>query len=210
MIKVNLLQARGAGTATGQAVSEGTSTEVLGSTAATLSKALNNEFTKPAIINLLVILSVPGSLIFYERHTVEKLKQDTAAINRKITKLEADAKSKKTEVGKSAELTDRAKELTAKLDIIRKLSRIRLREIKVLDFIQTTVPEKVWLRDLVIDQGELAIKGYAATDDDLTLFVRSLEKSRNFSNVLLLVAKEERTKERTVKSFEISGTVEAE
>lgn len=210
MIKVNLLQGRTGTAATGQAPMEATSTEVLGGTAATISKALQGENSKRSITNLLIILSIPAAIIIYERQNLETLKRDSVTQAGKVKTIEKKVTEKKAEIGKYAGLAEKAKELNDKLDIIRKLSRIRLREIKALDFIQSTVPEKVWLNSLSVRDGLLAIHGYAVTDDDLTLFVRGLEKSRNFSNILLLQAKEERTKEGTVKSFEVSGIVEAE
>ena len=107
-------------------------------------------------------------------------------------------------------MKEKAKELANKISLLKVLARTRLREIKTLDFIQTNLPERVWLKELSFKAGDLLMKGSAVTDDELTVFIRALEKNRSFTKVLLVQAKEERTKDGTVKGFELTAKVEAE
>lgn len=218
MIKVNLLQNRGVSSRTQVGVgAAGTATDMTGPVATSgsdfvggfgaSSGAVDN---RGALINLIVLVIFPGLLIYYERMNLEALKRTSVQVQSEVTKITSQINEKKAEISKSADLKEKAKELANKIEILKKLSRIRLREIKALDFIQASIPEKVWLKELIFKAGALTIKGYSLTDDDLTTFVRSLEKSRGFSGVVLLQAKEERTKEGSLKSFEVSATVEAE
>lgn len=215
MIKVNLLQNRGTQSKTqvGGFTGAGTATDFAGTGQGTvgyttsMGRASNN---KNVVINLVTILAFPGALIYYERSNLDQLRQLALASSAEVETVQNQITLKKNQITQSAELKEKAKELANKIDILKKLSRLRLREIKALDFIQASMPEKVWLRELSFKSGALAIRGFSMTDDDLTLFVRALEKSRNFSSVVLLQAREERNKEGSVKNFEVSCNVEAE
>lgn len=218
MIKVNLLQNRGGartqGGFTGVGTSAGTATDFgtgqgtagIGYTTS-MGRAGGN---KNVIVNIIVILAIPGILIYFERANLDELRKRSLTINSEVEALQTQITTKKNQITQSADLKEKAKELANKIDILKKLSRLRLREIKALDFIQASMPEKVWLREMTFKSGALSIRGFSMTDDDLTLFVRALEKSRNFSNVVLLQAREERSKEGAVKNFEVSCAVEAE
>ncbi|MGE0762500.1 MAG: PilN domain-containing protein [Bdellovibrionales bacterium] len=218
MIKVNLLQNRGssARTQVGMTGVGGTATDFMGTSSGTASGtagytgSMSGANNKRLVINLIVVMLIPGALIYYERSNLEELRHHANITNAEVAELQNQIEQKKTQIAQSVELKEKAKELANKIDILKKLSRIRLREIKALDFIQASMPEKVWLREMSFKSGALLIRGYSMTDDDLTMFVRSLEKSRNFSSVVLLQAKEERSKDGAVKNFEVSCNVEAE
>ncbi|MBX7231965.1 MAG: PilN domain-containing protein [Bdellovibrionales bacterium] len=165
---------------------------------------------KNLILNLLIILSLPVGLIYYERQEINKLKNKSNLISAEVADLDQALNNKKTEIENSSTLKEKAKELTNKISILKKLARLRIREIKAIDFIQGNIPEKVWLKDLNFKNGELKIHGRATTDDELSAFIHSLEKSKYFSGVLLLQAKEERSVEGSIKSFEISCSVEVD
>ena len=213
MIRVNLLQGRmsaaktqvgmmGGGTATDFAATSAGATGIGYTTSGANNKNL--------AINIAVILIVPVALIYYERSNLDDLRQRAQVVADEVQVIQNEITAKKEEITQSANLKEKAKELANKIEILKKLARLRLREIKALDYIQTNIPEKVWLKELAFRGGALTIRGYAVTDDELTNFVRSLEKSRNFSGVVLLQAREERNKDGAVKNFEVSCTVEAE
>lgn len=217
MIKVNLL--KGEGTQTGQSTAAGTSlssmtfTDMInrfrgggGSSGISSSSEVNGGLL---LVNLVLLLFFPGLLYFYEIQNLDQLKLKSAQAQAQVSEAQGKLSQVQSEVAQSATLQAKARELSAKIDIVTQLSRLRLREVKTLDFIQSVIPERVWLSDVEFDAGKFKLKGAALTDDDLTNFVRSLENNANFSNVLLLQAKEEVRKDSSVKTFEVSALVEA-
>jgi Tfp pilus assembly protein PilN len=213
MIRVNLLQNRGSSArtqATGM-TSGSTGTEfAYGSGVGTNATGVMSQVNKAVIINLIVLLLFPAALIYYERYNIAELKVQATALANQVSEAQATMQGKQAEIAQSAALKEKAQELATKIGLLKSLARTRLREIKTLDFIQTNLPEKVWLREVSFKSGDLMLRGYAVTDDDLTAFIRALEKNRSFANVILLQAREEKTREGTAKNFEISGKVEAE
>lgn len=212
MIRVNLLHNRGstARTQVAGAMGGGTGTENYGTGVGTSVTGGLGQVNKAAVVNLVVLLIFPAALIYYERYNLAIYKAQEAAAAAQFSTAQAEMKVKETEIAQSASLKEKAQELATKIGLLKSLARTRLREIKTLDFIQTNLPEKVWLREVSFKSGDLMLRGYAVTDDDLTAFIRSLEKNRSFTNVILLQAKEEKIKSGAVKNFEISGKVEAE
>jgi Tfp pilus assembly protein PilN len=96
------------------------------------------------------------------------------------------------------------------MKIMKALSRTRLRELKALDFLQTMIPERVWLNSLDYIDEKFRLKGLALTDDDLTDLIQALDKSSFFSEVVLLQAKETTSRDGTLKNFELTTTIEGQ
>jgi Tfp pilus assembly protein PilN len=208
MIRVNLLQNRVKGQTATAGVASGTAADFAvggGRTSAALASP-----SGPIVINLIVLLLFPAILIYYEQYNIGILQAQSRAAAAELQQLQNTLTEKETLLSQAGALKEKAKELVNKIEILKKLARTRLREVKSLDFIQTSLPEKVWLTELSFKSGAVMIKGKAMTDDDLTAFVRMLEKNNAFSKVILLQAKEERTAEGAVKNFEVSCNVEAE
>ena len=210
MIRVNLLENRGSvARPLGANVGGGTATEY-GAGGTGVETSLSSALGKAIAMNLAILLTFPAALIYYERYNIGLLRARANEIAGQVSQKQQVLQSKKEEIAQSASLKEKAKELANKISLLKVLARTRLREIKTLDFIQTNLPERVWLKELSFKAGDLLMKGSAVTDDELTVFIRALEKNRSFTKVLLVQAKEERTKDGTVKGFELTAKVEAE
>lgn len=211
MIRINLTQNLGRGSRPAQSTNTnvGTSPDfVIETTNASFGG--DQADMGALVVRIGLLLSLPILLIAFEQHQLSILKSGAVAAQAITQQLEATLSEKKAIITQSADLKAKAKELATKIEIMKKLAKLRLREIKALDFIQSNIPDRVWLKELNLKSGAMVIRGGASTDDDLTLFVKSLEKSRGFSSVLLLQANEQRGAEGSVKNFEITGTVEVD
>lgn len=210
MIKINLHRGRPQGTGVGTSpntAGTGTMPTEFNVTSAEPTADFNK---RDAVVNGLMLVVFPILLMFYEQHHIDQLNLQLRQTQSALSVKETTLQEKKAEAAKSGELKEKAKELANKIEILKKLAKIRLREIRALDFIQNNIPEKVWLSEMVFKEGQLKLKGRSMTDDDLTNFVNSLENSKYFTNVLLLQAREERLKEAALKTFEVSCNLEVE
>jgi len=160
------------------------------------------------IIRVVVLLMAPAVLIYIETAKIRQLTAQLVQVNSEMSTLQAAVTQKEAKLAENGDLQAKAKELANKLQILMKLSKLRLREVKALDYIQSVIPEKVWLTDLKIANAKLELKGAALTDDELTLFVKGLENSAFFTNVLLVQAQEQKSAQGTFRQFEINSSVE--
>ena len=93
------------------------------------------------------------------------------AWSRPGAELQAENTAKAAEVEKVKDVEVQAKELEDKLTILKLLSRLRLRQVKTLDFMQSSIPEKVWLKTVEyesdtthVEDGHYKFTGNAVAD----------------------------------------------
>ena len=195
MIKINLLKTRvataspgGGGGATGAAA---TSDINYSSTSyASGGDGLNPRETLVKVFVLL--LSVVG-LMLYESQNLRTLISALNAVNNQVNDLEAKALAKDKEVEAIKDIEHRARELDDKLKVLKSLSKMRLREVKTLDYIQGAIPEKVWLKSLDYEAdkdnaetGHFNFNGFAVSTEELGEFVKRLEDSAYLSEVIVM------------------------
>src|SRR5687768_10958417 len=136
MIKVNLMRNRvqDAGANSQQIIDTG---------------AGNNN--REAVVKIVCIFIAVIGLKVWERQSIQKKNAEVARIQAKVTDLEAQTAEKAIEVEGIKDIVSQAQELEDKLKVLKLLSKLRLREVKTLDFMQTSIPEKVWLKGLNYD-----------------------------------------------------------
>lgn len=192
MIKINLVKSK---------VGEGGAAEVnISYDSGAASKA-------EGLLKLFLMGAFVIAAIFYRNNQIERLMAEANAIAKQVTVAQQELEQKKKEAGARTELEEEARELKNKLNILRNLSRIRLTEVKSLDFIQSIVPERVWLRSIKYQNSEFSINGFSVSDEDMTEFLKGLEASPYFADVILLQSREEKGRSGTVKTFEIGFKV---
>jgi Tfp pilus assembly protein PilN len=202
MMKINLLKSRGSSGNT--ATVRATSTDINYDTAfdaGTLESPRGaNAFSKILFMGIFVV----GAMIF-ESFNISQLQSQLSGLTTQKTTLLAEIDEKKPVAEKARTLQKEILDLEAKISGIRGLSKIRLREIKAIDYIQNVIPEKLWLTHLVFDGDQLKIEGASLSDNDLNKFTDSLDGKSYFRNVILLKSVEQKAKEGSLKIFEISS-----
>jgi Tfp pilus assembly protein PilN len=210
MIKINLLRNK-VGDPQGSNARGG-----LGSTILAGGEA-GESSNRGGLFRLLVMCLFTSALVVYEQQHIRNLNQEQARIQAQIVELEAAAKAKADEVASVKDVEKQAKELEDKLKVLKLLSRLRLREVKTLDFMQSTVPEKVWLRNVTFRsdknkpfEGKFEFKGSAVTTEDLSEFVKRLEDSSYLNEVIVIKNQEVNVPTRAgiMRDFEFTAQVE--
>lgn len=203
MIKVNLLRNRigEASTAT-SAVSEA-------------DRDRNNKI-RDSLVKIACILLFTVGLMMYESQTIRALNEEQARVQAQVTKLQADATAKVAEAESVKDIETQAKELEDKLKILKLLSKLRLREVKTLDFMQSSIPEKVWLKGITyssdkdkVEEGHFIFLGSALATEELTEFVRRLEDSAYLADVIVVKNQDVPiTKSTSIRDFLFTAEVE--
>ncbi|MEQ1664180.1 MAG: PilN domain-containing protein, partial [Bdellovibrionales bacterium] len=183
MIKINLLKRRSENTIAnaGTEINYETSFDINSTEGKVAS-------TKDAFLKILVIIIWAVALFAYESYNINDLKVQLQGIQAKRDTTAAEIDSKKAITSRARELQQQILDLEARIKAIRVLSQIRLREIKSIDYIQNTIPERVWLKSIDLKDGNLQIEGVAAADDQMNKFFDALESKKSFKDVLLAKA----------------------
>lgn len=157
------------------------------------------------LIKILLICGFVVGAVLYRGSEIDRLQSEMAVVQNQLNQKQQLLDQKKQEASVQPELEAKAKELEDKLQILRNLSKLRLVEVKALDFIQSIVPEKVWLDSIVYKDAQFNVTGQALTDEDASDFMKALEASPYFDQVILLQSKEQDNRQAgTTKTFEIS------
>ncbi len=201
MIKINLLKNRG------DAAQANTSTSTVNYETYFDNGADGASGGKLIFSRLLVMFMATASLMIYEHYNIDNLQSQKTELNAKLNEAKAKLQQKQPLADNALILQKKIQDLEARIRAIKDLSKIRLREIKAIDYIQNVIPERVWLTTLNIDGDKVQIDGGALSDEQLSRFMDAIDGKSFFRNVILLRAVEEKTKEGTVKKFQISSSL---
>lgn len=199
MIKINLAKGRSRG-----AKNSNDTTQM-----AALNTNDSSALRRTALTRLAVIILGPIMLLVYEQQAIPELKRENRAKQEQLNQLTA----KNTKAAAAVQQTRKFKReqeiLQAQIDSIESLKKDRLREVKVLDFLQKDLPEKLWLSRMELNDGKLNIQGMASSDAELTQFMDNLSRSAFLKEVSLVRSSDSTTPEYgAVKRFEISCLME--
>ncbi len=177
MIKVNLIRNRAEDTAQ----------------AANVQINHSGDSPREAVVKIAFLILFTAGLMMYESQNMRGLQEEQMRSKAQVAKRLAEAAGKKADVEKVKDVEVQAKELEDKLRLLKFLSKLRLREVKTLDYMQSTIPEKVWLKSVVYESekdhmgaGHFQITGHAVATDDLIEFVKKLEDSTFLMDVIVV------------------------
>lgn len=193
MIRINLMKNLGMGTVTPAE-----------SAASTDFSMTSNEIDrKQLILKVLVLLVVPGLLVFLEKISLDEKRDAVNAAQKALADIDAEIQAFGDTGSKVSEFTEKKKAVERSLSIIKGLADIRLREVKTLDTLQSLLPPGVWLNSISISNGGVAMTGYSGTEEGLPDLNRALQNSVFFSNVEPRSATQENLPTGPVKKFDI-------
>lgn len=202
MIKVNLL--KDAGKRQKKSLSESTIFD-----AELKSKVDGAVGDNKALITRFSFLLVPIVLVFgytwfiesgLER-TIDNIKQQSKQVDQQLSALQGELttiENLKTEKNK----------ISTELNAIKDLSKRRYVYIKILDSLQTLIPEKAWITKMTMKEQIISIEGRATEDAIISLFMQNLEESAYFSSVTWVDSREVNEPQGVVKSFNIRFNLE--
>ncbi|RME64243.1 MAG: hypothetical protein D6778_08280 [Nitrospirae bacterium] len=101
-------------------------------------------------------------------------------------------------------------EVEAKKKIIIDLRKNQAKPVKILLYLNDTLPKGVWFKALSIKGDRISIEGIAFSNDDIVKYVNNLKAIGSFNNVYLVETKRQRYKgkdisgEITVYSFKVT------
>lgn len=159
-------------------------------------------------LKVVLLLAFTVGLVGYEYYNISQLKDRRNRMKAQLGQVRAQVEQVRQEAKRSEELNKRSKGLEEEVESLVSLSRQRLQELKALDYLQSAIPEKVWLSQIEYRSQQLDLKGFSVTEDDLNSFVSQIEKKPYFSKVILLKKTENKQKKSPVFEFHIRCSLE--
>ena len=109
----------------------------------------------------------------------------------------------KTKTGELTKVRDENEMIRQKVDIVKQLESDKTGPVRLLEEISRAIPEKAWINKLVDSENAILLAGSASSDEDISEFMKNLEKMRGIKRVELEVAEMTEKGSIKVKSFSI-------
>ena len=150
---------------------------------------------------VVVIALIVTSLYVFKRVQVATAKEDIASANNKITEL-------KVKIGKLEELKAFKEQVRKKLDVLTQLRKNKTGPAQRLATLSDLTPEQLWLTNYSEAGDSVRISGVAFNEDLIAQFMKSLEASKDFMAVELIVSEQTVVGETKLKKFDITMKLE--
>ncbi|MCC6277467.1 MAG: PilN domain-containing protein [Oligoflexia bacterium] len=129
------------------------------------------------------------------------LRAESAEVEKKLKELEPVVKELER-------FQEEKRKLDSQVEVIKRLAKERLKNVKSLDALQGIIPARAWLNELKINESKVSLAGFASDDSVVSEFMKELESSIYFANVTLSSSEEFKSNEGAVKKFEIRCNLE--
>jgi len=149
---------------------------------------------------LLVVVAVVASLYAVKRVQISSAQNDIASANAKIGEL-------KKKIGKLEEIKSLKDQVKKKLDVLAQLRKNKTGPADRLATLSDITPEQLWLTGYTENGNDIKLSGVAYTEELIASFMRSLEASRDFTGVELVVSEQMNVGETKLKKFELTCKV---
>jgi Tfp pilus assembly protein PilN len=202
MIRVNLLKNFSGATVspTGTIAPSATSIETF--------EVRGDGFT-PDLLVKCALLVVPLILIIsFDYYEINQRQYTLATATSELAQAKQKLESLKPQVEAVTKFKENKKQLQTKIDVIRNISKERLKNVKALDALQSIIPAKVWLNKLTLKDNHVTMDGSAIEDSDVATFMQGLEESVFFAGVILKSVESEKSKEGVYKKFSLEMNLE--
>lgn len=162
------------------------------------------------VVKLVLLFGGAGGFYYHEGQHISELNQESMAANAQLQQLQTSLDQKNTELAAMGSAQGDSKVLEDKMKLLKKLSHLRLREVKSLDYIQTVIPVRAWITHLTVDKEEYNIKGRSKDATAVSGFMKKLDEGGFFSDVVLVKDSPVQNEGGGVREFEIIARSEVE
>ncbi len=127
-----------------------------------------------------LILTVIGCILWMA--TVSSRADEMAA---EIQKKQSELTQLDKVIGEVNEYTAKRKELEDKLKVIDDLRKGKTGPVRALDDLASEIPNRIWLTKMDESGGSVTLEGKAIDHEDVSAFMKSLQKSKYFTSIVL-------------------------
>lgn len=196
-----------------------------------ISEISDSEANRKCAVNLLIIALFPLALFVYESQTVPELKKQLNNQQQTLNQLQTVITAASKAVSEKKKFQEDESRLKKQIQVMEDLRNDRLIELRVFELLQKDIPFRTSIESLeVVEVKEsvaakkpaaggraaapapivkkkIVMKGIAASNADIALFVNILSQSIYFSNVSLGASRKDKTPMGDVVSFEVTAFI---
>ncbi len=172
-----------------------------------------SDIQRKGLVNILVILIIPAALFVYESQVKPEKENKIRTLNAQIAELTSFNNKQSAIVAEISKIEADEKDVEKKINAIAKITQGRLSEIKVLDLLQSILPEKMWLQNIEIETvdgkgTQIQIDGMSQTEMDVSILLDDLTRNVLFKDVELIESKIQPYEGQNFSMFRIQGHLE--
>ncbi|KAB0669385.1 PilN domain-containing protein [Oryzomonas sagensis] len=153
-------------------------------------------------VSLLLVAVIVVSLYIVKRMQIASAQADITTANEKIGAL-------KKRIGKLEELKTLKDQVKKKLDVLAQLRKNKTGPAERLSTLSDVTPEQLWLTGYTENGADIKLSGIAYTEELIASFMRSLEASRDYMGVELVVSEQMELGGTKLKKFELTCKLKA-
>lgn len=163
------------------------------------------DIRQEALKRLLFLLIGPLAFYIYESQHLPTLRSEQTVKSQELAELTEFNMQQEASVLEIKKFKEDEALIEARIEALEKISRDRQREIKILDLMQTVIPENAWLTSISIESDRLVLKGLALSSFDVSTFLDLLTRSALLIDVNLIGSNEINREGNTFQEYEISA-----
>lgn len=148
-------------------------------------------------LGIVLVLTVTSTMYFVKRLQISDTKNDITTANAKINEL-------KSKIGKLEELKNLKNQVKKKLDVLTQLRKDKTGPAQRLATLSETAPDQLWLTAYSESGSDIKLSGLAFNEELIAAFMSSLESSKDYMGVELLVSEQKESEGTKFKRFDIA------
>ena len=168
----------------------------------------DDQTRKEALKRLVLLLVGPALLYIYEMQNLPTKQAQLASKNQALMELQEYNAKAANSVAEIKKFKEDEAVIESRIAALEKISKDRLKEIRIMELLQTVIPEKAWLTKVEINPSRMTIEGMALSDFEVSTFLESLTRSVFLVDVNLLNSVEVNQEGNVLKQFQISCSLE--
>lgn len=170
-----------------------------------LAESADADIRQEALKRFLFLLIGPVVLYIYEGQHVPTLQAEYSSKQQTLSEMIAYNQQQEPSVLEIKKFKEDEALIQARIEALENISLDRQREIKVLDLLQTVIPENAWLTSINIEADRLAIRGLAMSTFDVSTFLDLMTRSALLIDVNLVTSNEINKEGLVLQEYEISA-----
>lgn len=147
-------------------------------------------------LSVVLLLIIIGVVNYYTAKEVGRLKVVVGDKEKELAALKA-------QTGELTKVREENKIVKEKLDIVKQLEDNKAGPVRLLDEIGKAIPEHAWINKLSDTETNISITGNALNDEDISQFMKNLEKMPGIKKVELEIVEMEEKGSIKTKKFSI-------
>ena len=133
-----------------------------------------NPSSSSGLVNLFLIFLIPALLAIYETQTIPAKKIEMQKVNKEKIELQQLNRSAVVARDQIKKLMEQEQKISQQVQTLSSLKIGREKEVRVLDLLQTQIPDQVWLTQIELKERTLRISCYGAKDSDVNTFLEKI------------------------------------